>query len=111
MELIFIDLAVLFFIHFVADFLFQTEWMAQNKSKSLFPLAVHCTVYGLFFIAFGWLFALVTTGLHFVVDFFTSKLTHYLWDKGEVRQFFIVIGLDQLIHTLSILLVYYWLFL
>lgn len=38
--------------HGIADYWFQTPWMAQNKSKSFvnLPLLTHCTVYALSFI-------------------------------------------------------------
>lgn len=85
-------------IHFVADFLLQSDWMAQNKSKRNLPLLVHVLVYGACFLYFGFLFALLTAALHFVVDFGTSRASSALWKRGKVHYFFVVIGADQLIH-------------
>lgn len=90
----------LFFMHFLADFILQSHWMATNKSRKLIPLSLHILVYTLvMFFPFGWKFALVNGGLHFVTDFITSKVTSRLWAAKKVRPFFIVIGLDQFIHA------------
>lgn len=105
-------LIYLLFLHFIADFVCQTSWMAQNKSKNFLALFSHVLTYGLVLflgtIYFGidkaFLFSLVNFGLHLLVDFFTSKATSYLWKKGDVHNFFVVIGLDQLIHQACLIL-------
>lgn len=89
---------VLIWIHFLADFVMQTNEMAQNKSTSLRWLTIHICVYTTFFVAFGWQFALINGAAHWIVDFFTSKATSYLWKKKEVHYFFVVIGFDQALH-------------
>lgn len=33
------------FVHFVADFIVQTQWQAVNKSKSLLALSQHVGTY------------------------------------------------------------------
>ena len=35
--------------HFIADWLFQSQYMASNKVKSAAPALLHVTVYGLVF--------------------------------------------------------------
>lgn len=37
-------------IHLLGDYIFQTEWMASNKTKSLLPAFTHATVYSLPFL-------------------------------------------------------------
>jgi hypothetical protein len=49
------------------------------------------------------LFGVINGALHFVVDFFTSKITSSLWGKKELHNFFAVIGFDQLIHNITII--------
>ena len=111
--------AILLIVHWVADFLLQTSWMAKNKSSNNVALSAHVATYsaaiGLAGIAlFGaniitlW-FVLANAGLHFVTDFFTSRLSRKLWGE-HWHGFFIVIGFDQLIHQLSLLvtLVYFF---
>lgn len=86
-------------LHFIADFILQSQWMAENKSKRLDALTAHCVIYGLcFLVPFGIVFAGVNAGLHFAVDFVTSRITATLWQKQQWHWFFVVIGADQFIH-------------
>jgi hypothetical protein len=57
-------------IHFLADFLVQTDWQARNKATSINALARHVATYTLCLSVFGPRFALLNGGLHFGVDFF-----------------------------------------
>jgi hypothetical protein len=72
--------------------------MAQGKSSSLKWLSIHATVYTLPLMLFGWQFALINGICHWGVDFITSRITKHLWEKKDVHNFFVVIGLDQAIH-------------
>jgi uncharacterized membrane protein YedE/YeeE len=119
-----VDVILILFIHFVADFLLQSREMATNKSKSLYWLSAHVIVYSVItgigwsiFInppSFGFDPFLFIVGLtfitHWVTDFCTSKLTTYFYTKEKYFEFFGVIGLDQLIHTITLLLTYQYLF-
>lgn len=110
-------------IHFVADFLLQTDWMALNKSKSNKALLTHTGVYALCFVPFGLQLALITLVLHTLTDYVTSRMTSRLWffdgdasygidANGWVKQrpngkrhwFFVMIGLDQLLHAWQLIL-------
>lgn len=105
-----LDINIIFailFVHWVSDFLLQSNWMAQNKSKSLLALTTHTVVYAIPMTLFGGLFALINGVLHFVIDFITSRITSYLWAKKEVHYFFVVIGLDQLLHAICLIYTYY----
>lgn len=104
-------LITILFAHWVADFLFQTETMALNKSKSIKWLSVHVLTYTIVLLGFSLLlldgqtallFAGVNGTLHWVTDFFTSKLTTaYLNNR---RVFFLIIGLDQFIHSATLIM-------
>lgn len=94
-------------IHWVADFILQTHWQASNKSKNWNALLCHVGSYALAlytasFLLFDWYvataFALVNGILHFATDAVTSRITSRLYAKGNWHNFFVVIGLDQLIH-------------
>jgi len=85
-------------IHFISDFLLQTDKMATNKSSSLKYLGLHCIVYSIPFLIFGLQFAIINGFLHFIVDFISSKATSYLWQNEKRHWFFVTIGLDQAIH-------------
>ena len=102
-------LIVLLVVHFVADFMLQSNWMAMGKSKQWGfnkNMATHIGIYTLCLAPFGWVFACVNGLVHFIVDAFTSRATAYLWKREERHAFFVVIGFDQLLHTLTLLLTY-----
>lgn len=112
--------------HFIADWAFQTDWMALNKSKSVVALSWHVTVYTLTMLGImtlwmghqpAGMYASIYVG-HFITDFITSRITSKLWFfaplttihpsyngsqmwtyvEGRRHWFFVMIGFDQLIH-------------
>ena len=118
--------------HFMGDFVWQSDAMAQGKSKDWGALSAHVLAYAcaLFMMSlpaatFGQAasFVLVNAALHFVVDAGTSRWTAYLYGKMEAEkaagaptrpkhmfapvsarhQFFCVIGFDQAIHMTCLL--------
>lgn len=99
-------------VHYVADWLAQTSWMARNKSHSNLALNVHVAVYTLILAvgcawwfesaAGGVVFAAVNGVLHWFVDAITSKVTAWAHERKHHRTFFNVIGFDQLLHQLSL---------
>jgi integral membrane sensor domain MASE1 len=121
--------------HFVSDFVFQSNWMASNKSKNLDALFSHTMAYTFTMVVFLgfytqfrfnyppgivvplWaVFSIVTFSTHTLTDFVTSRITSVIFEsamqdfKQDLRNefsrkyhdYFVVIGLDQLIHFLSI---------
>ena len=94
----------IFWLHFLADFIMQTDEMALNKSHSVKWLSLHALTYGIPFLLLGWKYAIINSVLHGVVDFFTSKATSYLWSTGKRHWFFVMIGLDQAIHMTLLIL-------
>lgn len=71
------------FVHAIGDYLTQSDWMAQNKTKTHFPAFCHALVYSLGFLAFrpsltAWL---VIIGTHFLIDRY--RLARYIvWAKN-----------------------------
>jgi len=101
-----------FFCHTVADFILQSRWMAENKSKSLKALSVHILEYtGVMFIGlilpFGLAgaatYAVLNGVLHFFTDLVTSKLSSYAYETENMKLFWGVIGFDQFIHICCLL--------
>jgi Protein of unknown function (DUF3307) len=97
-------------VHWVADFILQTHWQASNKSRRIDALAKHVASYTaalavasiVLFGIEGAPFAAVNGVLHLGTDAVTSRWTSRLWAKQEWHNFFVVIGLDQLIHQVTL---------
>lgn len=106
--------------HCMGDFLAQTSWMATQKSKELKPLLFHVLTYSGFMLGFvvvceslvwvpvsgdvwaAWLG--LNLGLHFITDFFSSKLARRATEAKKTNIFWVVVGLDQLAHQLCLLI-------
>lgn len=128
----FFEVSILLFAHYIADFLFQTNWMAKGKSSSLLKLSVHIGTYTLvLFVCCFFLvlirpeitmsmiaaFAIISGLFHFAVDFFTSKITSYQHKNNMMGSdtvpnfgFFSTIGADQLLHSLCLIGLYIYMF-
>ncbi len=56
-------------LHFVGDYLLQTSWMANEKTKHWFPALVHALVYSIPFLIihfdYSWL---IIFGTHYIID-------------------------------------------
>ena len=121
---------IIIFIHWIADFVLQTDWQAQNKSKSNFALLSHTSNYSLVWLlpmclVFGkmkegatteWIiwstfyFSMITFVVHTITDYFTSRLNSKLWSAGKVHYFFVSVGFDQVLHYGQLFLTYHYLF-
>jgi len=113
---------IFLFMHYIADFVMQTEWQAKNKSKSLKALLSHVGTYGLVFGFFSFVviglhwymlaFIALNLVLHFCIDYVTSKMSAKRWAEGKIHDFFEVIGFDQWLHQasigISLILLKYW---
>ena len=101
-----IDYILIQWVHFFSDFILQSDKMALNKNASLKYLGIHCIVYSVPFLYFGFIFAIINGLLHFVIDFISSKITKRLWDREQRYWFFVVIGIDQAIHITCIIILF-----
>ena len=104
-------LILIILLHWLSDFFLQNDQMAQNKSTSNKWLSIHIAVYMVpFMVFFGWKYALLNGALHWITDWCSSRGAKYFWEKGDVHNFFVVVGADQAVHYLCLILTYVWLF-
>jgi membrane-bound metal-dependent hydrolase YbcI (DUF457 family) len=112
-------------IHWFADFVCQTDWEAQNKSKNNLALLRHTIKYTSIWVVFGalycafnstpyipfslTLFALITFVSHTLTDYVTSRINSYLWNKKDVHNFFVSVGFDQVLHYVQLFLTFHFL--
>lgn len=110
---------LIFLFHYVADFMFQSRMMGENKSKSFEWLLKHVFVYAIVLgiLAYplftGWflfgVWIVMNFWLHLATDFVTSKLSTYFFLKKNMYGFWNVIGCDQMIHILTLYYTFKWL--
>lgn len=117
-----IDIKILFYIlliHFLADFVLQTSEQAVKKSHDFGHLTYHVLTYSLvWLLASGMLFdrfihmlafCLITYYLHLATDFVTSKLSSHFFKKKDFHNGFVIVGADQLLHYIQLILTYQYL--
>lgn len=113
------------FGHWLSDFVWQPHWMGMRKSKEWWVLVQHgarITAGGLLTAAVivavlggSWLgvllWALINGVAHIGIDAVTSRMTGRLYAKGDMHNFFVVIGFDQFLHTALAIATFVWLIL
>ncbi len=129
-----IEILGIILIHWFADFVLQTDKQAKGKSKNWGDLLSHTLNYSLVWLYVGMLyisipqiidlksvgipikhgqvlmiFVLTTFLCHTITDYFTSRLNSKLWAKGDVHNFFVSVGFDQVLHYVQLFLTYYYL--
>lgn len=125
-----IEIFSILIIHFIGDFVFQTDTQAKGKSNNWHDLLSHTASY-----SFIWLIALmiytfptmpwndslnsettlrlviffpiITFLAHTTTDYFTSRLNSKLWKEGRIHDFFVSLGFDQNLHFIQLFLTYY----
>lgn len=127
-----IEIFSIIIIHWIADFIMQSDYDAKNKSKFFHALFSHTITYSLVWFLVGaclvllnfrfsfwnyeqWdlsLFVLITFVCHTITDYFTSRLNGKLapkeevimlkWDKNQPEQAFIRFPKGRSYHNLFI---------
>lgn len=120
---------VILFLHWLGDFVFQSDTVAKGKSKFVHLLVEHTIIYSLvvgigmigfrYYLTgnfeesclFGIRFALITGVFHTIQDYFTSKLNARLYAEGKNHLFYVSLGFDQFLHACQLFLTYKYLLL
>lgn len=119
-----IALVSMFIIHWFADFVCQTRKQAEGKSSSWSCLLEHTATYSLIWmivvfivgIAFAslsskiLLFPIITFVFHTATDYFTSKATAIAYLKESKKEFWCIVGFDQMLHYIQLYFTYKLLF-
>lgn len=117
-----IEIISIIIIHWLADFVLQTDEMAKGKSTSNTWLLKHTASYSIIWVVVGAIiypvsefdsvmqFGIITLITHTITDYFTSRLNSKLWKEGKVHQFFVSIGFDQVLHYAQLFITYQILF-
>lgn len=104
----------LFFLHWIADFVCQSRWIATNKSENPLVLTLHVAIYSLILFCglavldlfdLGMLlgFVMVNALLHWATDLVTSQINKYFYEKEDIHKFFCSVGFDQYIHSVCLM--------
>ena len=102
--------------HFLGDFVFQTERMAQKKRTSVKSFILHCLIYSFFIVlTLLWIrpidsiiFAIIIIVLsHVTIDFIKNILLRIISKRCEDHRGldFTVFVIDQIIHITIILFI------
>ena len=125
------EITIILIIHYIADFVFQSDKQAKNKSSSNKALLSHTWIYTLTWYGFlvvwsiinnhilhnkadyfGWdgkilLFLPITFICHTIQDYITSRMVKKRFDKKDFHNGFVIIGFDQLLHYIQLFLTYF----
>ena len=93
-------------LHLIGDYILQSDWMAQNKTKRSWPALCHAFVYSLPFLLLTQSPAALAVifGTHFLIDRF--RLARYVvWAKNATLQpwWFMVMATEKEIEQLEAL--------
>ena len=111
-------------LHFIGDFVFQSNEVAKQKSTNYSVLFYHASFYSsviflgilclkIYLLGFqfpligtAFKFFIITLIIHFITDFYTSKVNKQFYEEGKTHQFFVGIGFDQLLHFVQLIVTY-----
>ena len=128
----FLPYLIIIVIHYIADFIFQDEEWAKNKSSSIKALLKHTLMYTYVWVGFiifipsnifnifGYktillfitVFPVITFLCHTVTDYFTSRVVKRLFEEkkygSSIPNFgaFTMIGFDQVLHYIQLFATY-----
>jgi len=121
------EIFTIIIFHWIGDFVLQTDKQAKGKSKNWIDLLGHtltyssvwvftsCILFGInlthvpyyVYVYLSFLFGGITFICHTITDYFTSRLNAKLWATGDVHNFFVSVGFDQVLHYIQLFTTYY----
>lgn len=117
-ELIFVLFTLFGFKHFIIDFLLQKKYQYANKGIYGHPGGLlHAGLHGvgtflcLVFFVPEWagFLAILDAVLHYHIDWAKTNINaYYKWGPNTHEEFWWLLGLDQLLHFLTYVLIIGW---
>lgn len=117
-----LSVLLILLVHWFADFVLQTHHMSVRKSSSNYYLTMHVTIYTFatiflwslllpllqIHLTFNgvWLSFVAIFVMHWITDYFTSRWTSRLHKEEKYHDFFVVIGFNQVLHYIQLLLTF-----
>jgi len=112
------DIVFILILHFLADFALQTPDQSKYKSTSNDHLLRHVLNYSVTWFVASYIlfehwgacvfFALITFIIHYITDYFSSRIGKPFWENGDYHNGFVVVGADQTFHYLQLILTFLW---
>lgn len=115
-----------FLLHWLGDFVFQSDELSITKHKNFTQLIKHSIIYTLPFLYAGIfiyatnmfniklfdlsLFLFLTFLLHLIIDYFVSKSGYNQFEKTKPNTFLGVLIIDQIMHFGLLVLCYILIF-
>lgn len=123
-------LVLIFFLHFVGDFILQPYWMKIQKSRLPHIMYAHIVIYTLTMF-FGlcifhdaltsFYYSIVNGLIHLIIDFISSRIisgssrdlevregNEPLYERVDMYYPIIFLGIDQLLHHISLIISWYY---
>lgn len=82
---------------FLWGIVFSYDFLSNVWVESVYGRPLDRLFIGMIMLSTG-RYVLLNSIAHWITDYFTSRWTTRLWKQGKVHEFFVVIGLDQLMH-------------
>ena len=117
---IYLVLGILF-VHWMGDFVLQTDKQAKGKSSDWGLLLEHTLTYTIIWFPFLcvysghyselsgrdiWDFMIITMLFHTIQDAITSRINTKLFKAGKTHLFFVSVGFDQFLHFAQLLITF-----
>ena len=110
----------LILLHFIADFICQSNMSITARGKDFWWLLVHIVAYtltlfsgmmlGVLFMGFsaGMTFKFVSllAVIHFFADYILGKISSHLWETKRHRWAFVIMGAEQFIHIILLICIF-----
>lgn len=109
---------IFLFSHWISDWVCQTRWMGEYKSREILPLITHTGLYTLLWIIPTnivmngpkaiILFLIITFITHTIIDYITSREEVKALKEKKMYKCLTILGFDQFLHMVQLFATYYF---